>query len=474
MVFRLQWRENTMRSQLLLCLGLCVSGASLASCVIGAPPGFSAGTSWTIPLVDPLADGRLVTPVMVDGKGPFLFAIDPDARFTTADRALAGITQISAKAGPRLTDENDVTHPTWYAPIPNIKIGTLEVSLMTIGLVDDNQYDDDGRRIWGVIGRDVIADSLVFTVDRDHGVARLTVNDKYVPPANAQVLSYKKLLARPGSENAPGILASTRYLVSTSVDGKQVDLHLDLGDNPSQLLARHWSDAKLQASDWTLSLIDETGAHHETTTNGFAAQVTVQSASGPITRTGIGFVPYADKRWIYGQIDGTLGLDFFRPYVVSADWHHEKFYLSPRESGPATTAERIGRWNAASTARCAAAGCASATASMASPPPAAELGMADDAPMAPPAGSPRAMLHVTRDPALLGQNLEVVFAATSATGDKLPHVYADLGANTNTLDAPIEPRYANATFEVADISPFPRACASHAPSCAHTAPPLAP
>ena len=252
-------------------------GLGLASCAIGAPPGFSPGTSWTTPLVDPLADGRLVTPVYVNGEGPFLFAIDPDATITTADMSIAAIAQIPAHSGERLTDEHDTTHPIWYAQLPNLKIGTLDVSLMRVALVENHQFDADGRRIWGVLGRDVIADSLVFTLDRDRGVARLTTQETFTPPANAQILPYKKLVSRTGS-------SSTRYLVAADIDGEHADLHLDLGELPSQLAPRHWDAAKLQSLDWNMTLIDEVGTHREVSTDGTAARVTVKGDAGPITR----------------------------------------------------------------------------------------------------------------------------------------------------------------------------------------------
>src|SRR4051812_1080712 len=40
---------------------------ALAGCTVGAPPGFSGGDRWTFPLVGPLEDGLLVTPVSVHG-----------------------------------------------------------------------------------------------------------------------------------------------------------------------------------------------------------------------------------------------------------------------------------------------------------------------------------------------------------------------------------------------------------------------
>jgi hypothetical protein len=223
-------------------------------------------------------------------------------------------------------------------------------------------------------------------------------------------------------------------------------------------------------------LIDEAGTHRDVTRDGIAARVVVPAEDGAtVAREGIGFVPFEDHRWVFGQIDGTLGLDFFQPYVVSADWQHQIFYVSPRQTSPAITAQRLARWGTALVTQCKIAGCATASAMGAEQPPQGEMGMADPA-STPAQGelSHQAIFNMQRDPIMNGHNLELAFAATSADGKALPMIYVDLDAGTATFDAPIDPRYAGAHFEVADLSPFPRACGNHAPSCMHLAPAVVP
>src|SRR5882762_2878196 len=101
-------------------------------CAMGAPPGFSPGDTWTLPLVDPLADGKLITPVYVEGRGPYLFAIDPDAPMSMVDGSVIADGEFRAHLGPRVTNEHDVTHPTFYAQLTNIAIGDLRISLDTV------------------------------------------------------------------------------------------------------------------------------------------------------------------------------------------------------------------------------------------------------------------------------------------------------------------------------------------------------
>jgi hypothetical protein len=68
-----------------------------------------------------------------------------------------------------------------------------------------------------------------------------------------------------------------------------------------------------------------TGAVHELVSangEGVADRVDV----GGVSRTSVALAPYDDRRWIRaGELEGTLGLDFFRPYTVVADWDAERF-----------------------------------------------------------------------------------------------------------------------------------------------------
>src|SRR5437660_107636 len=104
----------------------------VGGCAIGAPPGFSQGSTWTLPLVDPLADGRLITSLYIEGKGPYLVAIDPDAPVTVLDGNIIAETGIPAHSGPREIDESDVSHPMFHATVTNMRIGDLAISQRTV------------------------------------------------------------------------------------------------------------------------------------------------------------------------------------------------------------------------------------------------------------------------------------------------------------------------------------------------------
>ncbi len=400
--------------------------AMVSGCALGPPPGFSQGTTWTLPLVDPLADGRLVTVLYVEDKGPYLVAIDPDAPRTMLDGTIIADGHFPAWEGPRVIDESDTGHPTFRSTLTNLRIGDLAISQRTVLVGKHLAFAGDGRPIMGVIGRDIIEDSIVFGFDRERGIAWLQTEDTYKPPSDATVLSYFR-----GTRERSDLV--TRRLVSANVDGHAYDLHLDLGAATSQLRAEHWKEANLALVPKLATLIDEFGGRRDVTLAGAAAQVT----AGPIARDRVAFVPYDDRRWDFGQLEGTLGLDFFEPYAIAADWHHERYYLTDRHDSAAARSERLARWGEAIPSTCRATGCADIT-------------IADI--------QGQLVARAIRDPAAAGRPLELVVRATGANGSQLPRLSVDFPPGIDEIEVGADTRYADATLEVADASPFPFTC----------------
>jgi len=406
----------------------------LGGCSIGAPPGFSEGSAWTFPLVDPLADGRLVTPVMIDGKGPFLFAIDLNTRVTIVDSEVfhqLGITPAPQQS--RLVDQLDHSHATWAMTLPNLRIGDLTISLVNALTWNNHLFDADGRRIYGVFGRDVIADSLVFGVDRDRGVAWLKTQQAFTAPTDARVLEYHKGAMQIGFGRHPASVEVVNELVSTKIDAKSYQLAFDFGRVDSELRPNHWAEASLVPAAKHGVVIDELGSARETDHVGIARHVEIQG----VERDQLGFVTYEDRRGLDdGELEGTLGLSFFEPFAFIADWDHEKIYLKPRVDSAEAKQIRMSRWGAL--LPCGSTGCAAVQVS------------GDTAPQ----------LQVTRDPSAGQAPLELVVAATAANGDKLPTLTISLPAGVGDLATPLDARYAGAKLDVIDASPFPRACDS--------------
>lgn len=416
MVSRLQ-ADPHMRSILSVALAL-----PLAACAFGAPPGFSEGDTWTFPLVEPQQGGRLLTPVTIEGRGPYLFAIDPDAPMTTVDPDVLHNTDFRVWQGARRLDEQDTTHPTFYTRVTHLQAGDLTISLLLVAEAEAHAFDTDGRRIYGILGRDVIADSLVFGFDRDRGIAWLQTQEAFHAPAGAQVLGFHTVRDEPVFE--------PRRLVTAKVDGHDVDLHLDLGEAVSQLYPKKWAETKLQPVDWHLILADETGTKRDVDKLGIAQQVTVQG----VARDHIAFAPYDDRRFLYNIYDGTLGLDYFEPYDVAINWHTTQIYLTPRKSG-VMLGDRLARWNFP---RCTEVGCV-------------QLSLSSSA------ESPQPTVRIARDPALQG-DLAVIVQATGATGNQLPAFEAAFPAGVDSLSAQLDSMYAGARLQIADASPYPHKC----------------
>lgn len=409
-----------------------------AGCTVGAPPGFSAGDSWTVPLVGPLEDGLLLVPALVNGKGPYVFMVDPDAQNSIVDQEV--VTQSNARTGegPHLLDENDKQQARYYAEILKWQLGTLTVQgPKPAQIVPAGTFDAGGRRIHGVIGRDIIADSLVFKFDRDAGEITLTTLKTAKPTGTA--VSYSLLRSR--IENAE-VIPLSRKLVKADINGVPFTLHVDLGASASQLRARSWAKAKLVPSTASLVLVDEVGMPREIKQEAFADSVSLAG----MTANHVGFVPYDDKRWPDQDLEGTLGLSYFTPYTVTANWDSHTLYLAPRAQVDVKT--RISRWQSKTLSGCEDLGCVKG--SVIDP-------LASQPPESRPEKHPGVVVSFVRD-ATAGQlDLEVVVEIkTTAGATKWLLVNMPYGAARTMTHLSAD--YIGATMTVLDASPFPRQC----------------
>ena len=401
----------------------------VGGCAIGAPPGFSPGDTWTFPLVDPLSDGRLIVPVTIHGKGPYLFAIDRDALVATARQSLDDAHQIFTIVDPRVAhdagvqvlgqmrvdDYHDTTHPAFVIELTDFQVGNLTRSLVRVAVEPTpNMFTDDGRHIDGILGRDFIADSLVFGFDRDRGIAWLQTQQAFKPPAGASVLELTKFA------NNDAKVVWQPVFADAKLGGTTLDLHPDFASATSQLAPER--AAKLPVEPWKADVFDSAGTtrHIDHVADG---DVTVHGVTEHVA-----FAPYEDRRFPLYHLDGTLGLDFFKPFAVAADWHHEKIYLTPRADARTT---RLARWG--------------------TPLPDVKLDLATSA------DGPVLMV---RPGVPVAKDVEIVVAATSKSGAVLPKLIVNLPAGTEGFDAHLDTRYEEAKLEIVDGSPFPRTCAT--------------
>jgi len=419
-----------------------VLALSVAACTSGPPPGFSGGRGdrWAFPLVGPLEDGLLITAVTINTQGPYLFLIDPDAPISIVDVELVKLASLRPISGPERLDETDTQRARAYAELVGLEVGTLIVERREAMAVARHTYDAGGRRIHGVLGRDVIADSLVLGVDRDRGLGHLVVEKAFQPPPGAATVSYSVL--EPHILNAK-VPPPPRRLVRAELGGEAFPLHVDLGAVPSQLREGLWERAGLVARDVQLAAVDEVGTPRAVQQGSEVAQVTVAASPAPVT-AGAAFIPYADRRWEAQDVAGTLGLGFFAGHTVWASWHAAALYLAPRR--PVDAAARIARWDSAVLARCKSPGCV-------------QLRVIDPLGGKPPeAGKPHPglVLSITREEPAGGMDLEVVLEAQG--GGKLPLLIVNLPQHVDRLIHQLKPEFLGKPLAVVDASPFPRQC----------------
>jgi hypothetical protein len=301
--------------------------AALAGACANAPAPtktLSSGEAWAFPLVGPEEDGLLIAAVYVNGHGPLPFVIDLDARRSVIDESLAnalhaeaGIPKTEDDAlglphvvqatvivpGPAAVDALGQSQPTRQIDLRELRVGGLVVKDRTVRVVRDGAFDSDGRRIWGKLGRDVLAGSFGF--DREWGLG----------------MAAGKL---PGGESTPVVNISrydredvplSRHLVAATIDGVAVKLSIDFGSTTSALRSALWPAAKLHSVPIPTRQVDELGDQRTRATAAIAAHVD----AGAIHSSTVLFGDYDDRRWDPKDVDGSLGLDAFRAYKVWAD-----------------------------------------------------------------------------------------------------------------------------------------------------------
>jgi Aspartyl protease len=435
----------------------------LGGCAAGAPTGFSSGDHWTAPLIGPLENGLLLVPVYIgkQNAGPYVFAIDPDATVSIVDDKIVKEAGLRSGQGPRLDDELDHQNPHFYAEILQMRIGTLYVQNKSALIVKTDTYDADGRQVDGVIGRDVIADSLVWGFDRDQGLMSLYTKEawkKQAAIAGDVPVHYDLLPDRNRADLAgaggrlPGaggggqdldVIPVSRRITNAMIDGQKFVMHLDFGAKASQLRPRSWDAAKLEATPMQGMLVDDTGTGRNIDKLGKAAEVTL----GPLSVPNVTFVPYAEARWREEDLEGALGLDFWKPYSIWADWDTQTIHVVPRADAGLTA--RAGRWQLKNFSGCANPSCV--TSSIIDP-------LAKIPEDQRPAQHPGVVVSFQRDPAAANTPLEALVSVKSADGVEKSRLLVNFPANSDRAMTHLPGELANATLTVLDIDPFPRPC----------------
>lgn len=385
-----------------------------------------------MPLVGPLEDGLLITPVTIGTRGPFLFALDPDAPISVVDGALVKAIGLRASEGPARYDESGAPQARIYVELVSVEVGTLIIERRRAIVVRANTFDTAGRRIHGVLGADVLSTGVVFGFDRDAGIAMLIDEHSFKPPQGAIALPYRDV--------AKSLPVAARRVVKATVGDAAVDLHLDLGATASQLRETEWPGAKLVTRELVGALVDEVGTPRRIE----KASEPVSVTAGPITSERVAFVPYADARWADHEVAGTLGLGFFAQHDLWAQWPARTFHLSPRTKEPLS--KRLGRWDQGALEKCTTPGCV--TVRLVDP--------LAGKPLEEGKTHPGVILSLTREERAGGMPFEVVIEATDRPG--LPLVIANMPAHVDRLIDQLPAEFVGATLAVVDVGLYPREC----------------
>jgi hypothetical protein len=394
------------------------------------------GDRWSFPLVGPLENGLLVTPVTVGQYGPYLFAIDPDASISVVDGELVKETQLRTFNGPHRLDEADTQQARIYAEIVGLELGSLIIERLDVIIVKTSTYDFAGRRIHGLIGKDVLADSLVFGFDREQGLGHLVTKGSFKPPAGI-VVPYQEVKSQIKNAQVPPL---PRRLAKATINDQAFTVHLDLGATTSQLRESAWERAKLVPREISLGAIDEVGMLRRVKKVSEPAPVTLAAAENQR----VVFLPYAELRWPEQDLDGTLGIGFFAPYTVWHDWTGRTYHLTPRAFVP--VARRIARWDTGPLAKCQDSGCITfrVVDPLGGKPP--DEGKAH----------PGVVLSITRDERAGGSDLEVILEAKDKP--ELPRLIVNIPPHIDRVIDQLPADFVGTTLQVIDASPFPRQC----------------
>jgi hypothetical protein len=288
----------------------------LAGCAVGAPLGFSKGEHWSFPVVNGLDDGTMLTPVMINGKGPYLFALLPRSYSIIDPRVVRELDLYVKQSRTRLINSSDTisAEKTEFAELDRLQLGDLTVESQNF-LIRPMEMTYSGRPVMGILGRDVFAESVIWTFDRDLELVSLAVQGKAAVSADA-----RPIRARTTKDG--------RFFVDAKIDGKAVSLWIDLMQGGSSLWPKVAEQAGLSRGDhgWVVE------------------KLTVGDTDlGPEM-----FFEHRDERDRTDELDGRIGNNLLTRFRLTVNWHQGTMWVTPRDGDLVAHAdERVLRWGGA-------------------------------------------------------------------------------------------------------------------------------
>lgn len=416
---------NRYVSKLIVPLSLWIT-STLSSCAVGSPPGFSEGNLWSAPIVNPLENGLLIVPVMFKDKGPYLFSVDLDSQFSSIDRGIAAEVSLRGGFNGTLPDERDRKVPVYYAEVESITVGNLTVRNKALHVHKMGTFWNEGREIRGLLGKDILADSLISQFNRDDGLLQIATQGNLPSPGVGQDFGYFEEVGDFYRRVAP------RRVVTAQVNGTPTKVHFDMGSRTSTLRTKTAVALGGVATEVQGVWVDDLGTNHPIKK---AARVDSVSFAG-VEKRDVLLIDYPDKRFAENEMKGSIGMDILSALNIWYHPHKGRIHVWPRQALSVATAERIRRWP--SFGACAETGCATIAVSG-----------SDEAPV----------LNVSRDPAAPAGAYGVVLGSLKTPG---PYVYVTIPEGKNEVSWPISPIFSPGELAVLDVAPFPRQCVTTA------------
>ena len=384
---------------LFVSLTLCLAG-----CALGKPLAFSDGTRWSFPVMSIGDRDDLVTPVYIGDKGPYLFIVVP-GRSSAIDTARAEeLDLFTSIRQQRLLDSSDTTSNAQVrmAQVPEMSVGDLRLRSLDLPMFPQ-RGTFKGYPVRGVIGSEVLDDTIAWTIDRDRQMVYLAVQDTFVAPATGK---------------APISVRNELILADVRINDRDMEMRVVFDSGNTVLYPWAIQEAQLEPVG--------------TTRYRARSFVLGERDIGPLD-----VLEFEDKRVQPHTLDGVIGGEQLSAYRVTVNLHAGFIWLEERIDDLATTADRVTRWGTG----CASADCVSASVT---------------------SETEGAMVELTRSGAGIDSAVDMVMAAYDESGNPapLPRLLAVFPAGVTTIRvrAGFADRFLGTQLRVVDATPFPPKC----------------
>lgn len=293
---------------------------ALTACGAAPPVWYQGhGTNWTVPLVDAGRNSAPTVPMSIHGVGPYFFLLDPSAPRSFIDDGVARHLDLyTNNRWVRVPNMHDTTVPRKFYEVLDLQSGDLRIRNVKMLSAPAGSLDRDGRPVAGILGADLLSRTIVIDVDRDAGLAHLSLTGHERIPAGAVALRGK-------------LHYGDLYVQVPVNGGADVTLQVRLGVQSSTLTTSAMSRLRLPTVSARAVMVDETGTRET---------VHIGAVAGSIRLAGLElqnvvFLDHVDRRGRDDYpYDGFLGENVLSRYRVVVDRDKQVVWLAPRRGLP--------------------------------------------------------------------------------------------------------------------------------------------